>query len=212
MLKNLAIVGASGFGREVRWLVDRVNAKSPSWNLIGFIDEGIPVGEAVDDLPVLGGDDFLLNYSDDLDVCIAVGSAKLREQIHRKLSSNEHLNYPNIVDPNALSSLRVDLGVGNIICAGNIITTGVSFGSFAIVNLACTIGHDASIGDYVTLYPGVNLSGGTVLGRCVELGTGSSVIQQVRIGDESVIGAGAVVVRDIPARCTAVGCPARPLG
>ncbi|MBR6727558.1 MAG: transferase, partial [Clostridia bacterium] len=60
-------------------------------------------------------------------------------------------------------------------------------------------------------YPGANLAGNTQIGTGAELGTGMQIIQGKRIGADAVIGAGAVVVRDIPPRCTAVGCPAKPI-
>lgn len=69
--------------------------------------------------------------------------------------------------------------------------------------------NDDIIHDYVTIYPNVNVSGNVEVGECSELGTGMQIIQGKNIGKESIIGAGAVVIRDIPDKCTAVGSPAR---
>ena len=71
------------------------------------------------------------------------------------------------------------------------------------------MGHDAKIHSYVTLYPSVNISGQTVIDSRVEIGTGSHLIQGIKVGESSIIGAGTVVIRDIPGNCTAVGSPAR---
>jgi acetyltransferase-like isoleucine patch superfamily enzyme len=57
----------------------------------------------------------------------------------------------------------------------------------------------------------VHIAGNVSIGECVEIGVGTKVIQGKSIGDNSIIGAGAVVVRDIPANCTAVGVPAKPI-
>ena len=65
--------------------------------------------------------------------------------------------------------------------------------------------------DFVTIYPSVNVSGNVTISECVELGTGMQIIQGKTIGTESIIGAGAVVVRDIPQKCVAVGSPAKPI-
>ena len=79
------------------------------------------------------------------------------------------------------------------------------------------IGATAEIGDDVTLYKGVTL-GGTSLGRGkrhptigndVVIGTNASVLGAITIGDGSRIGAGSVVVRDVPPRSTVVGIPGR---
>lgn len=103
------------------------------------------------------------------------------------------------------------IGEGSIICAGTILTVDISIGNHVIINLDCTLGHDDIIHDFVTIYPSVNISGNIVVGECVELGTGMQIIQGKNIGKESIIGAGAVVVRYIPDRCTAVGSPAKPI-
>ena len=75
----------------------------------------------------------------------------------------------------------------------------------------CTVGHDAVLNDFVTLYPSVNISGITNIGKASELGTGTQIIQGKRVGDYSIVGAGAVIVKDIPEKCTAVGSPAKPI-
>ena len=90
-------------------------------------------------------------------------------------------------------------------------TVNISIGEHVIINLDCTVGHDAILDDFVTLYPSVNVSGATRVGRCTELGTGVQIIEGKTVGSYSVIGAGSVVIKDIPERCTAVGSPAKPI-
>ncbi|MWK60345.1 transferase, partial [Pseudomonas otitidis] len=90
-----------------------------------------------------------------------------------------------------------------------IITVDIKIGNHVIINLDCTLGHDDIIHDYVTIYPSVNVSGNVEVGECSELGTGMQIIQGKIIGNETIVGAGAVVIRDIPDKCTAVGNPAK---
>jgi len=73
------------------------------------------------------------------------------------------------------------------------------------------IGHDAKIGNYSTILPSVNVSGFVNISKCVSVGTGSAIIQGVSIGENTIVGAGSVVIRDLPANCTAVGSPAKPI-
>ena len=61
------------------------------------------------------------------------------------------------------------------------------------------------------LYPSVNVSGATKIGKETELGTGTQIIPGKTIGDYSIVGAGAFVVKDVPAGCTAIGSPAKPI-
>ena len=211
-MKDLIIIGASGFGREVAWLVERINRVTPTWNLRGFMDDNEAIhGTEINGYHVLGGTDAVGNYPDAYFVC-AVGASKIREKIIGNMKAiNPDIRFATVIDPSVEMSDFVTIGEGTIICAHTIITVNISIGDHVIINLDCTIGHDAVLHDYVTLYPSVNVSGMTNIGHCSELGTGMQIIQGKTVGDYSIVGAGAVVVKDIPANCTAVGSPAKPI-
>ena len=194
-MKNIVIIGAGGFGREVQWLLERMNEKEEQWNLLGYIDDGVAVGTIVDGLPVLGNITYLIETKEPLAVVCAVGSSKTRKKIIDKIIDNENLEFPNVIDPSVQMSERICMGKGNIICAGNIMTVDIEIGDFNIINLDCTVGHDAVLHSYVTVYPSVNISG----------------CQGIHIGEKTIIGAGSVVIRDMPSDCTAVGNPAKPI-
>lgn len=212
MLKDLYIIGAGGFGREVAWLVERINHVKPEWNIKGFIDDNESVhGEQEGGYLILGGCDYLAHLSDPVWVVCAIGAARTRKKIVEKLNSVPNVSFATLIDPSVMKSERVSVQEGSIICAGTILTVDIAVGKHVIINLDCTIGHDDVIHDFVTIYPSVNVSGNVVVGECAELGTGMQVIQGKIIGRESIIGAGAVVVRDIPDKCTAVGSPAKPI-
>lgn len=207
-MKDLYIIGAGGFGREVAWLVERINDVTPTWNIKGFIDDneklhGTKEGKYI----VLGGCDYLQEVESAYAVC-AVGSAKVRKIIVEKLK-NSSIKFATVIDPSVLISDSVEIGEGTIICAGTIITVDIKIGNHVIINLDCTLGHDDVIEDYVTIYPSVNVSGNVTIGECTELGTGMQVIQGKKIAAETVIGAGAVVVKDIEEKGTWVGSPAK---
>lgn len=209
-MKDLYIIGAGGFGREVAWLVERINKQNPTWNLNGFIDDNVAVwGIEIDDYPVVGGCDTLRNIDHDVWVLCAVGSSKTRKQIIQRLGESTYIHFATVIDPSVQMSSRVEIGEGTMICAGSIITVDVTIGKHNIINLDCTIGHDAVLGDFVTMYPSVNLSGCSMIGAETELGTGMQTIQGMKVGSQTIVGAGAVVIRDIPDRCVAVGAPAR---
>lgn len=208
-MKDIVIVGAGGFGREVAWLIERINTVKPTWNILGAVDED--PSKEFGRYGVVGNDEWLLSHEGPIAVAVAVGGARLRKRICERLRANPRVEFPNLIDPSVMYADDLELGVGNIVCAGTIVTVGVAIADFCIVNLDCTIGHDARLDDYVTLYPSVNVSGTTALGECVEIGTGSQIIQLKSVGEGSIVGAGAVVSGDIPAHCTAVGVPARPI-
>lgn len=209
-MKDLIIIGASGFGREVAWAVNRINILNPTWNLIGFMDDDESLlGTKINGYKVVGKSFDVSKYPDAYYVC-AVGASRVREKIINRVKRiNPSILFGTVIDPTAEISDLVKIGEGTIICAHTIITVNIKIGSHVIINLDCTIGHDAVVHDFVTMYPSVNVSGITEIGRCSELGTGMQIIQGKKIGNYSIIGAGAVVVKDIPANCTAVGSPAK---
>lgn len=207
--KKILIVGAGGFGREVQWLIERINQKALTWELAGYLDDGVEPQTMINGCRVLGGIDKLREYGSEISVAIAVGSARTREKIADRIKAIGNFQFPNLVDPDVQMSGFLQIGEGNIICAGNIFTVNITIGDFAIVNLSCTIGHDAAIGSFVTVYPGVNISGNVQVGQRTELGTGSKIIQGIAIGEDTIVGAGAVVVRPIPGGCVAMGVPAK---
>lgn len=211
-MNDLIIIGASGFGREVAWLVERINSVRATWNLLGFIDDNPQLtGSTINGYRVLGTTDDIEQYLDAYYVC-AIGSSMVRESIVRRISNTyKDIKFATLIDPSVISSDLVSIGEGSIVCAHTILTVNLSLGKHVIINLDCTVGHDAILGDYVTLYPSVNVSGATEIGRCSELGTGMQIIQGKKVGNCSIVGAGAVVIKDIPDNCTAVGSPAKPI-
>lgn len=214
MSKKIAIIGAGGFGREVKWLIERINIEyakktgEPAWKIEGFIDDG-SVESHMDEIPVLGNTELLKQWDEPISAVCAIGNAETRKRVIEKIKANQNIDFPNLVDPSVIMSGKVVMGEGNIICAGNILTVNIEIGDFVIINLDCTVGHDTQINSYVTIYPSVNISGYVKIGLCTEVGTGSHIIQNKEISMHSIIGAGAVVVKDIPEYCVSVGNPAK---
>ena len=211
-MKKLIIIGAGGFARDVAWLVERINDHSPTWDLIGFIDDNQELTNLeINGYKVLGTTECVRMYEDAYFVC-AVGSSITRKKIITKIKAiNPNIKFATVIDPAAEMSKFVSVGEGSIICAHTIITVNTEIGSHVIINLDCTIGHDVVLHDFVTIYSGANVSGITDIGECSELGTGMQIIQGKKVGAYSIVGAGAVVVKDIPEMCTAVGIPAKPI-
>ncbi|MDT8414444.1 MAG: acetyltransferase, partial [Flavobacteriaceae bacterium] len=82
---------------------------------------------------------------------------------------------------------------------------------FVTLNLSCTVGHDTTIKKFSSFMPSVNISGEVIIHEKVYVGTGAKIINQLEIGSETIIGAGAVVAKSLPEKCTAVGIPAKPI-
>lgn len=211
-MKDLLILGAGGFGRETAWIVERINRQNPEWNILGFIDDNEEIcGNTINNYSVIGNCEKILDFPNAYIVC-AVGAAKVRKTIIDKVKKiKPNTRFAILIDPSVEKSDFASIGEGTIICAHTIISVNVTIGEHVIINADCTVGHDAMINNFVTLYPSVNVSGTTEIGTCSELGVGMQIIQGKKIGSYSIIGAGAVVIKDIPDKCTAVGSPAKPI-
>lgn len=210
-MKNIAIFGAGGFGREVKMLIDQINAVNPQWNFIGYFDDDFSNAVLIEASDRLGGMDALNAYGEKLYLVLAVGNPLVKRKIYKKIH-NRHIHYPVLIHPNVvMGSSNVSVEEGSIICAGNIVTVDIKIGKHVILNLACTVGHDTIIGDFSSFMPAVNISGEVTIGEAVYVGTGAKIINQLEIGEETIVGAGAVVSKSLPPQCTAVGVPAKPI-
>ena len=211
-MEDIAIYGAGGFGREVLALIEQINERENKYNFTGFFDDGRERGEMINGFPVLGGIHVLNAWEGELALVLAIGNPVTKRSIFSKIR-NPNLYYPSLIHPSVLvcDERYVDIEEGCIVCAGCIITVNIVIHRFVILNLGCTVGHDTEIGEYSSFMPTVNISGEVGIGKEVYVGTGAKIINRLSIGDGTIVGAGAVVAKSLPANCTAVGIPAKPV-
>lgn len=208
-MKDIVIIGAGGLGREVAWLIEDINEYEKKWNILGFVDDNVEKGKAINGYEVLGNNSFFNKVKSIYYIC-AIANTKNRKHIVKMVSKDPKNKAATLIHPSVnIAHNTTDLKEGCIICAGSIISTNTKIGMFNIIDWNCTIGHDVVFKNFITLYPSVNVSGNCNIGNCVELGTGSKVIQGKSIGKNSIIGAGAIVINNIKSNVTAVGVPAK---
>jgi sugar O-acyltransferase (sialic acid O-acetyltransferase NeuD family) len=137
---------------------------------------------------------------------VAVGDNAVRRRIAQRMPRVE---WVTVVHPAATVHPSVVLGPGTVVCAGAVIQPEARVGAHAIVNTSASVDHDSVLGDFVHTAPGARLAGQVTVGAGTLVGIGASALPGVSIGAESVVGAGSVVVRDLPDHVVAVGAPAR---
>lgn len=207
-MKKIVIVGAGGFGREVLEIFRVINKIKRQWDILGFLDEKEDLwGKTINNFTVLGGFDWF-DDKNDVGCVIAIGDPKKRKR-SVQLLDKKGVSFYNAIHPSAIISDFVSMGTGVIVCAGSILSVNSSIKNHVIINLNCTIGHDAVLEDFCSIMPGVSIGGEDHLGEGVYAGTGATIIQQITIGQWSIIGAGATVITDVPEKVTAFGLPAK---
>ncbi|MGA1794837.1 MAG: acetyltransferase [bacterium] len=207
-MQDIAIWGAGGFGREVAWLIEEINRADRVFTIIGFLDDRVSlVGQEINGYPVVGGLEYL-GKNQGIAVVMAVGNPVTRFKMHARIQGLR-LSFPNLIHPSVIKGRTIQMGVGNVICAGAILTENITIGDFCQFNLKTTIGHDVRLGDFTTSACSVDFAGYSSTGFGVYIGNQATLLPSVSVGDLSVIGAGAVVNKDIPDGMVAVGVPAR---
>jgi sugar O-acyltransferase (sialic acid O-acetyltransferase NeuD family) len=209
-MPDAVIVGAGGLGREVLDICDAAEADgSTELHLIGFVDDDVTLHQTeMLDRPVFGGMDWLRAHAmDDIRVLIAIGNPAVRQKLVRQIT-DIGVRFGNIIHPSVRVSRYAEIGTGTIISVNALVMSRARIGSHVYVNFAVSVAHDVVIDDFVNVAPNVALSGGVHLGRGADIGTGASIIQNLGIGEWSVVAAGAAVIRDVPANSMVAGVPA----
>ena len=209
-LRKVAIIGAGGFGREVLDIFDAINAVEPTYDVVGFIvdpEYGSP-GTVVNAKLILGGFEWLAGRQNDVELICAVGAPELRlRMVQRAYSLGAR--FCSVRHPTVVASQWLSVGVGSILAAACVLTNQIRIGSHVQVNLDCTIGHDCTLDNFVTVAPGVHISGNVTIGEGAFVGTGANLLERVKIGRWAVVGAGSTVRDEVPPNSVVVGLPAR---
>ena len=149
--------------------------------MLGFLDDSLPDSARLEALNLRYLGDRTADLPSGTTFVVAVGAGAPRQAISRELE-NRGLTPGTLIHPSAWIGAPVELGPGSVVCAGNILTTNISFGPGAQINLSCTIGHDVVVGEYVTLSPAVSLSGAVTIGDLATVYTRAALNPRIPIG------------------------------
>lgn len=195
-MKDIAIYGAGGFGKEVACILNKINEIQPTWNLVGFFDDGIIPSTQISHFgSVLGGCDALNAWSSEIAVAFAIGSPKIIELLVGKIH-NVKVTFPNIIHPDVFFAdpLSLKMGKGNVIVRGCSFSVDVTIGDFNQLNSISALAHDVKVGSYNVFMPLTRVSGEAQIGNNNIFGLNTLILQGIKIGSQVRTGPGAVLM------------------
>ena len=208
MKPKLVIWGASGHARVV---ADIIRAEQ-SYEIAGFLDDQNPERAQTEfcGTLILGGQEQLegLLKRGISHLIVAVGDCQARLRLSA-LAQSIGFKLATGIHPRATIAADVHIGDGTVIMAGAVINPGAHIGENVIINTCASVDHDCVIEDGVHISPGGRLAGNIIAGRAAWIGIGATIINGIRIGAGAIIGAGSIVLRDIPDDVCAYGVPAK---
>lgn len=207
-MPSIFIVGASGHG-----MVALEAARAQGYTVAGFLDTFKPEGTTLLGATVLGQPSDLPALMQKHCVAagfLAVSNNFVRSQVARQLAEiAPSFGFVTVVHPTAWISPTATLGPGTLVLAGAVVSAGCVVGEHAIINTKASLDHESEMEDFASLLPGVTTGGAVRIGTCSCICAGSTLVHQVQIGRHTMVGAGSLVLRDLPADSLCYGAPAR---
>lgn len=206
MAKDLIIIGASGHGKVVADIARQMTVNGQrKYKNIRFLDDD-SAKTVCGTYPVIGSVENIEKYPG-ADFFVAIGYADIRRRIAKQLEEL-HADVPILIHPKSIIGENVSLGKGTVVVGGAVINTGAVIGEHCIVNTGATVDHDCRIEGYVHIAPGAHLCGGVHVGESTWIGAGATVVQELDICANCMIGAGSVIVHAVKAPGVYMGNPA----
>ena len=201
MSEKIFVIGAGGHAEVV---IDAILSSGLQVSGIYDDDESL-MGQHIFEIPVLGKIEKAKEYEDGKFV-VAIGDNETRMKAVNNLSFPD-TKFLTVIHPSAVIGKNVQIGHGSMILGDVVINNGSVIGKHCIINTSSSVDHHNKISDFVHIAPGTHTGGNVEIDEGTFLGIGNSVIPGIKIGKWSVIGAGTVVIEDVPDYATVVGVP-----
>lgn len=207
-LEKIVVIGGGGHAKVIIDIIERER----KYQIAGVVDDGKEKGTEIFGYKVIGQSDKLADLMQEgiNSGIIAIGDNWTRSKVANKVLENTpEFQFVNAIHPMASIGRGTTLGQGNVVMANVAINSDTKIGNHCILNTKCSVDHDCNLEDYVSIAPGATLGGNCQVGKFSAISLGANVIHGRNIGEQTIVGAGAVVTKDLPSYKVACGIPAR---
>ena len=209
-MKEIVILGAGDFGKEVAWLIEEINKKSPTYIILGYLDDDeTKIGRNYNGYECLGPVSYLTELNKNHHACAVIANQNV--DIRRKFVElfPDFNDWETLIHPSVNISDTSTVGKGCVICASCNVSCNTVIGDFCLLNISVTMGHDCVIGDFVSIMSGSCISGHVNIGDGAYLATNCTIVPSMKVGSNAKVGAGSVVIRNVRDGITVMGVPAK---
>lgn len=207
-MRQLIIIGARGFGREITDFAKHCIGFGEEFVIKGFLDDNQDALKGFDNYPnILGSVEDYKIAANDVFIC-GLGSIKWT-QFYVSMILNRGGEFINLIHRQAILSTNTKLGKGIIVGQGSLLSTDVSIGDFTQIMSYVIVGHDVKIGNYCRLGDYVFIGGNTIVNDNVFVAVRGTILAKISINKNAKIGAGSVVIRNVKENTTVFGNPAK---
>jgi sugar O-acyltransferase (sialic acid O-acetyltransferase NeuD family) len=211
MPKDIVIVSAGKFGREICAFVRQAIEGGRDWRIKGFLDSRADqLQRFAHPVPILSSVEDYDPAENDLFLC-AIGSSEDRQR-YTEAILRKGGRFATLVHPTAVLGDRISLGEGVIIAPYAVLTSHIVLGDSVYVGPHSLLSHDNEIGNWCQISGHCAIGGCVTMGESVFLGIGSIIMPDLKIGSNAFIGIGSVVIRNVGEGRKVFGNPAFPMG
>lgn len=208
-MKNLIIIGARGFGREVYNLAQQTLEYGNEWTIKGFLDSDQTALEGFEGYsPILGSPEEYVVQERDIFIC-ALGSPARKKQYVDMIVGKGGI-FTNIIHPSAvINQIGTKLGTGVVIGPYTYISNNVTIGNYVTIQTHVAVGHDVKISNFCQINSLSFLGGFVKVGESSTINPGAVVIPKKTVGHNATVGINSSVLLDVKNNTSVFGNPAK---